>query len=42
MSLEEGGTIIEYEKEDPEIRKRWEEALKREGVKSEMPPVVYK
>ncbi|HLB29683.1 MAG TPA: cupin domain-containing protein [Dehalococcoidia bacterium] len=42
LSIQEGGTMIEYEYEDPEIRRRYEEALKREGVKCEMPPVVYK
>jgi len=41
-SLQEGGTMIEYEDEDPEIRKRWEEALRPEGVEPKMPPVVYR
>jgi hypothetical protein len=30
--------MIEYEDEDPEIRRRFEERLKRAGVRSEMPP----
>jgi len=34
--------MIEYEDEDPEIRKRWEEALRPEGVEPKMPPVVYR
>ncbi len=38
----EGGTLIEYEDEDPEIRGRFEERLKQEGVKSQMPPVAYR
>ena len=42
MSLEEGGTIIEYENEDPEIRRRYQEALRREGIECKMPPVVYR
>ncbi|HLB29387.1 MAG TPA: hypothetical protein VJM69_04580 [Dehalococcoidia bacterium] len=42
MSIQEGGTVIDYEDEDPEVRKRWEEALKRQGVESRMPPAVYR
>ena len=41
-SLREGGTVIEYEDEDPEIRRRFEAAVKREGVRCEMPPVTYR
>jgi hypothetical protein len=33
--------MIEYEDEDPEFRRRFEEALKHEGVPSKMPPVSY-
>ena len=36
----EGGTLIEYEDEDPEIRKRFEATLKENGVESSMPPVA--
>jgi hypothetical protein len=39
LSIDEGGSIIEYEKEDPEIRRCYEEALKLEGVECQMPPV---
>jgi len=42
MSLEEGGTIIEYEKEDPEIRRRYVEALQRQGIECKMPPAAYR
>jgi hypothetical protein len=38
----EGGTLIDYEDEDPEIRRRFQEALKKEGVECQMPPVVYR
>jgi quercetin dioxygenase-like cupin family protein len=41
-SLREGGTVIEYDDEDPEIRKRFEEALKREGIPCKMPAVTYR
>ena len=39
MSVQKGGTMIEYEDEDPEIRRRFKEALGREGVECTMPPV---
>ena len=42
LSVREGGTLIEFEDEDPEIRKRYEEALRKEGVECTMPPVVYR
>ncbi|HKZ50281.1 MAG TPA: hypothetical protein VJ256_00785 [Dehalococcoidia bacterium] len=42
VSIREGGTLIEYEDEDPEIRRRYEEALRPEGMKCEMPSVVYR
>ncbi len=41
-STEEGGTLINYENEDPEIRRRFEEELKREGIEFTMPPVTYR
>ena len=41
-SYRDGGTLIEYEDEDPDIRRRFIEALKREGVECTMPPVVYR
>ncbi|MFC2057070.1 cupin domain-containing protein [Chloroflexota bacterium] len=36
-----GGRLIEYEDEDPEIRRMFEEALRQKGVVSNMAPVVY-
>lgn len=42
VSIREGGTLLEYEDEDPEIRKRFEDALKQEGVPCDMPPIVYR
>jgi oxalate decarboxylase/phosphoglucose isomerase-like protein (cupin superfamily) len=39
MTTRKGGTLIEYEDEDPEIRRRFEEALKRNGVECKMPLV---
>jgi hypothetical protein len=38
---EEGGTILEYENEDPAIRRHYEAMLKERGVASAMPPEVY-
>ncbi len=37
IDVKEGGTLISYEDEDPEIRRRYEEALKKTGVVSQMP-----
>jgi oxalate decarboxylase/phosphoglucose isomerase-like protein (cupin superfamily) len=37
VSVRNGGTLIEYEDEDPEIRRRFETALKSRGVRCEMP-----
>ncbi len=42
MSIREGGYVIDYEDEDPEIRRRFEEDLRKEGVEIAMPPVVYR
>jgi len=40
-SIKDGGTMIEYEDEDPEIRRRFEAKLKRAGITCEMPQVSY-
>jgi len=37
ISHREGGTLIEYEDEDPEIRRLYERELQKLGVKMEMP-----
>ena len=39
ISTREGGTLIDYEDEDPEIRRQYEQALKGEGIECQMPPV---
>ena len=36
ISVKKGGTMIEYEEEDPEIRRRYEAALKKKGLVSKM------
>jgi oxalate decarboxylase/phosphoglucose isomerase-like protein (cupin superfamily) len=41
-SVREGGTMIEYEDEDPEIEKDFRAALKKNGVAMEMPSLVYR
>ena len=41
-SLRDGGTLIEHEDEDKQIRKDFEAELKRTGVKNAMPPVTYR
>lgn len=40
-SIKEGGTLIEYEDEDPEIRRMFESRLKEAGVPCQMPEVTY-
>ncbi|MFQ5851571.1 MAG: cupin domain-containing protein [Candidatus Binatia bacterium] len=40
ISVKEGGTMIEYEDEDPEIRRRYEAELKRTGAVCKMSPVL--
>ena len=37
MSIKNGGTLLEYEDEDREIRRRFESRLKSTGVRCEMP-----
>ncbi len=36
------GELIEYEDEDPEIRREFEEECKKNGVEMRMPPVTYR
>ena len=39
FSVKEGGAMIHYEDEDPEIRRRFEETLRKDGFESRMPPL---
>ena len=41
-SVREGGTLIEYEDEDPEIRRQFEEELSKDGIECRMPTVTYR
>ena len=41
-STRDGGAMIDYEDEDPQIRRDFEEALKKAGIKSTMPEVAYR
>ncbi|MFC1962563.1 cupin domain-containing protein [Chloroflexota bacterium] len=41
-SVRSGGWLIEYEDEDPEIRRMFQEALQPKGIALTMPPVVYR
>ncbi len=41
-SIRDGGRIIEYEDEDPEIRRMFQEELREKGIKCTMKPVVYR
>lgn len=41
-SVRAGGTLIDPEDEDPEIRRHWEAELRGEGIQSQMPAVVYR
>ena len=38
----EGGRLLDYEDEDPEVRRYFIEANRREGVECTMPPVTYR
>jgi hypothetical protein len=40
--LRDGGTLIEYEDEDPEIRREFVERCRKNGVESRMPPITYR
>jgi len=42
VSFREGGTLIDYEDEDPVVRQYFEEILGRKGLRSAMPPVKYR
>ncbi len=36
-SIKKGGTLLEYEDEDPEVRLRFEAALAKKGIGPDMP-----
>jgi oxalate decarboxylase/phosphoglucose isomerase-like protein (cupin superfamily) len=40
-SIREGGTLIEYEDEDPQIRQDFDAALRANGIESQMPAIRY-
>lgn len=42
IPVREGGVLIDYEDEDPEVRRYFIEANRREGVECDMPPVTYR
>jgi hypothetical protein len=41
VSTSEGGTLLEYEDEDPQVRRRYRDALKANGVENQMPDDLY-
>ena len=42
VPVREGGVLIDYENEDPEVRRYFIEANRKEGVECDMPPVRYR
>jgi hypothetical protein len=42
VSYREGGTLIEYEDEDPRIKTDFDAAIAKNGVESKMPPFTYR
>ena len=42
VSFREGGTLIEYEDEDPQVRADFAAELERKGIEFAMPPVTYR
>jgi mannose-6-phosphate isomerase-like protein (cupin superfamily) len=42
LPVREGGVLIDYEDEDPEVRRYFVEANRKEGVECTMPPVTYR
>jgi hypothetical protein len=42
VSYREGGSMIDYEDEDPQIRMDYEQDLKHHGLQSKMPPFTYR
>ncbi len=42
VSTREGGPLVDFEDEDPQVRGRFEEELKEDGIECTMPAVVYR
>ncbi len=42
VSVRNGGWLVDYEDEDPEIRRMFQAELKKNGVEITMPPVTYR
>ena len=42
VSYREGGTLIEYEDEDPQVRADFAAEMERKGIEFAMPPVTYR
>ena len=42
VSSREGGTLIDYEEEDPQVRKDFEQFITAKGIPLKMPPVTYR
>jgi quercetin dioxygenase-like cupin family protein len=42
VSYRDGGTLIEYDDEDPRVRGDFEQELRGKGIDCSMPPVVYR
>ena len=42
FSVKEGGTLIEYEDEDPEIRRHFTKTISKDGIEMKMPSVTYR
>ena len=42
LTYRQGGTLIEYEDEDPRVRRDFEAELVQRGIARQMPAVVYR
>jgi hypothetical protein len=42
VSTAGGGHMIEFENEDPKVRKIFEDEIKKDGIAFNMPPVQYR
>ncbi len=41
VSFKDGGTLVDYEEEDPQVRKDFEKVIAEKGIPLQMPPVTY-